>query len=93
MKRAATFGNGWYGSPEAINELEQLRADAGRADQQFEYSTITLQGPVPLDQLEAMAGLGVHRVVVTPWPDTKVGEVGREGLADLERYARQIGLP
>jgi probable F420-dependent oxidoreductase len=92
MRRAATLGNGWYGSPDAIPELERLRAEAGRADQPFEYSTITLQGPVPVEQLEAMAGRGVHRVVVTPWPDTKVGEVGREGLADLERYARQIGL-
>jgi hypothetical protein len=39
-----------------------------------------------------MAQLGVHRVVVTPWPSTRVGEVGREGLDAVEQYARDIGL-
>jgi hypothetical protein len=34
----------------------------------------------------------VHRVVVTPWPGTRVGEVGRDGLGDVERYAKEIGL-
>lgn len=36
--------------------------------------------------------LGVDRVVVTPWPGKKVAEVGRKGLDDIERYAREIGL-
>lgn len=92
MRRAATLGNGWYGMPTAIPEIERLRAEAGRADEPFVYSTITVQGPVPLADLEAMASLGVHRVVVTPWPGTRVGEVGREGLDMVERYAREIGL-
>ena len=39
-----------------------------------------------------MAALGVHRVVVTPWLGTRVGEVGREGLAVVEQYAKEIGL-
>jgi hypothetical protein len=39
-----------------------------------------------------MADMGVDRVVVTPWPGTKVGEVGREGLAAVEQYAKEIGL-
>ena len=34
----------------------------------------------------------VQRAVVTPWPDTHVGEVGREGFAALEKYAKDIGL-
>jgi probable F420-dependent oxidoreductase len=92
MKRAALLGDGWYGLPTAIPEIERLRAEAGRADRRFEYSTITLQGPVPLQTLEDLAAVGVHRVVVTPWPGTRVGEVGREGLDDVERYAREIGL-
>jgi hypothetical protein len=57
----------------------------------FEYSTISL-GPVPMEELEALAAKGVHRVVVTPWSGMRVGEVGREGLADVERYAKEIGL-
>jgi probable F420-dependent oxidoreductase len=92
MTRAATLGDGWYGLPNAIPEIERLRAEAGRADQPFEYSTITLQGPIPVEQLEALAEMGVHRVVVTPWPDTKVGQVGQEGLDNIERYAKQVGL-
>lgn len=92
MRRAATLGDGWYGMPDAIPEIERLRAEAGRDHLPFEYSTITLQGPIPLSQLETMADAGVHRVVVTPWPATRVGEVGLEGLADIERYAKEIGL-
>ena len=70
---------------------DQLRA-AGRENEPFEFSTITLQGPVPLDELEQLAEMGVHRVVVTPWVGTRVGEVGREGLQAVEEYARDIGL-
>jgi probable F420-dependent oxidoreductase len=92
IKRAALLGDGWYGLPTAIPEIERLRAEAGRSDRRFEYSTITLQGPVPLQTLEELAALGVHRVVVTPWPGTRVGEVGREGLDVVERYAKEIGL-
>jgi len=92
MKRAATLGNGWYGTPTAIAEIERLREEAGRAHERFEYSTITLQGPIPIAQLEELAELGVHRVVVTPWPGTRVGEVGLEGLDVIERYAKEIGL-
>ena len=91
MRRAATLGDGWYGETTVIPEVERLRAEAGRADRPFQYSTITL-GPVPLGELEAMAEQGVHRVVVTPWIGKRVGEVGRDGLDDIERYAKEIGL-
>jgi len=91
LRRAATLGDGWYGETHVIPELERMRAEAGRSDLPFEYSTVAL-GPVPLAELEAMAEQGVHRVVVTPWPGRRVGEVGREGLADVERYAKEIGL-
>jgi probable F420-dependent oxidoreductase len=92
MRRAGRLGDGWYGTPEAIPQVREELAKAGRENAPFEFSTITLQGPVPKDQLQAMADMGVHRVVVTPWPATKVGEVGREGLAAVEDYAKEIGL-
>ncbi len=92
MRRAATLGNGWYGEAQQIPEIERLRAAAGRADEPFEYSTITLDGPTA-PQLDELAALGVHRAVVTPWSGTRVGEVGREGLDVIERYAKSIGLP
>jgi alkanesulfonate monooxygenase SsuD/methylene tetrahydromethanopterin reductase-like flavin-dependent oxidoreductase (luciferase family) len=91
LRRAATLGDGWYGEVTPIPEIERLRAEAGRADEPFEYTTISL-GAVPMPELEAMAAQGVHRVVVTPWPGRRVGEVGREGLAEIESYAKDIGL-
>jgi probable F420-dependent oxidoreductase len=92
VRRAGRLGDGWYGSPADIPAIRSELEAAGRADTPFEFSTITLQGPVPIDELEAMAALGVDRVVVTPWPATNVGEVGREGLAAVEEYAKVIGL-
>lgn len=91
LRRAATLGDGWYGEVTPIPEIERLRAEAGRAEVPFEYTTISL-GAVPLPELETMAAQGVHRVVVTPWPGRRVGEVGREGLAEIEAYAEEIGL-
>ena len=61
-------------------------------DGSFQFSAITLDGPLTRKDLDQMARNGLHRVVVTPWPDTKVGEVGDEGLSQLEAYARHIGL-
>jgi probable F420-dependent oxidoreductase len=90
-RRAATLGDGWYGEASAMPEIERLRAEAGRAELPFQYTTISLGAP-PLAELEDLARLGVHRVVVTPWPGRTVGEVGREGLDEVERYAKEIGL-
>jgi probable F420-dependent oxidoreductase len=92
ITRAARLGNGWYGNPADIPAIQAQLREAGREGEPFEFSTITLQGRVPIDQLEAMAAMGVHRVVVTPWPANKVGEVGREGFAAVEEYAKEIGL-
>jgi probable F420-dependent oxidoreductase len=91
LKRAAALGDGWYGETHVIPEIERLRAEAGRGDLPFEYSTISLGAP-PLEELEALAEQGVHRVVVTPWLGKRVGEVGREGLDEIESYAKAIGL-
>jgi probable F420-dependent oxidoreductase len=91
MRRAATLGNGWYGEAGPIPEIERLRAEAGRADEPFEYSTIALGAPSTAE-LEELAAQGVHRVVVTPWIGERVGEVGRDGLGVIEQYARSVGL-
>lgn len=90
-RRAALLGNGWHGSPESIARIRGLRAEAGRADEPFQFSSITL-GPLSRPELEKMAEQGVYRAVVTPWPGAKVGEVGEKGLSQLERYAREVGL-
>jgi probable F420-dependent oxidoreductase len=89
-RRAGRLGDGWHGPADSIPAIRQHMAEAGRGDAPFKFSTITL-GPVSRPDLEVMAGKGVQTAVVTPW-FAKVGEVGREGLADIERYARDVGL-
>jgi probable F420-dependent oxidoreductase len=89
--RAARLGNGWHGSASSIPRLKAALAAGGREGEPFQFSTITL-GPVSRAELDEMAALGVHRAVVTPWPGSKVGEVGEAGLKDLEGYAASVGL-
>jgi len=91
-RRAATLGDGWYGAPHNIPSIKQKLKEAGRENDPFQFSTLSLAGPVPMEDLQALADLGVHRVMVTPWPNSRVGEVGAEGFAAVENYARQIGL-
>ena len=90
--RAATLGDGWYGSPTNIASIKEKLKAAGRENDPFVFSALTLQGPVPLEELQRMADMGAHRVMVTPWPNTGVGQVGKEGFAAVERYAKDIGL-
>jgi probable F420-dependent oxidoreductase len=90
-RRAGYLGNGWHGSAASIPAVRAHLEAAGRANEPFQFSTITL-GAAPLQDLEAMAAQGVNRAVVTPWADVKLGEVGTEGLVQLERYAKEIGL-
>ncbi len=94
LRRAARLGNGWYGmqDPSLFPQLRDELAKSGRDPDAFEISMITLGGPLSPDRLEELSELGVGRVVVTPWPGRKVAEVGREGLDEVERYAREIGL-
>lgn len=94
IRRAARLGDGWYGmeDPSLFPLLRDELAQAGREKDGFELSMITLGGPLSPARIEELVGLGVDRVVVTPWPGKKVAEVGREGLDDVERYAREIGL-
>ncbi|CAN7645381.1 TIGR03619 family F420-dependent LLM class oxidoreductase [Phenylobacterium sp. LjRoot219] len=95
-RRAGHLGNGWQGTSgsskaENIAAIKQHLADANRAGEPFQFNC-TVLGPLYSEGLEAMAAEGVEHVVVTPWPNKKVGEVGREGFAALETYAKEIGL-
>jgi len=92
IRRAGSLGNGWYGHVGAIPAVDEERRKAGRLAEPFEFSALSTRGGFSTAELEEMAASGVDRAVVTPWPGKKVGEVGREGLADIERYAREIGL-
>ena len=94
IRRAATLGDGWYGmdNPALFPLVREELEKAGRKRDEFEVSMITLDGPLSQERIEELVTLGVGRVVVTPWPGKKVAEVGQEGLEDIERYAREIGL-
>lgn len=92
VRRAGRLGDGWYGDPKDIPAIREELAAAGRADVPFEFSSLAPLGTIPVGELEGLAAQGVERVVVTPWPGKKVGEVGREGFAAIEQYAKEIGL-
>ncbi len=95
-RRAGHLGNGWQGtshSSKAANvaAIRQHMADAGRADEPFQFNC-TVLNPLSTDELAAMAAEGIDHVVITPWAGKKVGEVGTEGFPVLEQYAKDIGL-
>ena len=90
-RRAGYLGNGWHGPASSIPAIKQHLIDAGRADEPFEFGTITL-GTATRAELEEMVEQGCHRAVVTPWDGAKVGSVGYEGFPVMEKYAKSIGL-
>ncbi len=92
VRRAGRLGDGWYGDPRDIPAIREELQAAGRGDAPFQFSSLAPLGTVPTAELEALAAAGVDRVVVTPWPGTNVGEIGRDGFEVIQRYAKQIGL-
>jgi alkanesulfonate monooxygenase SsuD/methylene tetrahydromethanopterin reductase-like flavin-dependent oxidoreductase (luciferase family) len=92
LKRAARLGDGWVGMnaessavvAEKVKRLNELRAEAGRADQPFE---VCVGGDVSgLEDLERWAHAGVDRLILAPWARS------REAVAGLERLADAVGL-
>ena len=90
MRRAAALGTGWYGGTNFIPAIQQERARLGKADEPFEYSSLSMAGPMAREELETMAAAGVSRAVAIPWKSRH--PVGLEGIDMLEDYAKQIGL-
>jgi probable F420-dependent oxidoreductase len=94
LRRAARFGDGWYGSqhsPETIAhtvaELRRLRAEHQRDDQPFEITAMTGWGqPFDADLVRAYADAGVDRLVVTPWARSS------EAAGAIELFSRAAGL-
>jgi probable F420-dependent oxidoreductase len=90
VRRAAALGTGWYGAADFIPAIRDERARLGKADEPFEYSSLSMAGPMAREELEKMAAAGVSRAVAIPWKSRH--PVGLEGIDMLEDYARQIGL-
>ncbi|ADP80782.1 TIGR03619 family F420-dependent LLM class oxidoreductase [Pseudofrankia inefficax] len=94
VERAARVADGWYGSTDLthVDLVREAVEAAGRGDDPFEFSIITMEGPVDEKRAGQFAARGVERVVVTPWPAAHAGSVGIAGLADVEQCAEAAGL-
>jgi probable F420-dependent oxidoreductase len=72
LKRAARFGDGWYGfgltvdaATPLIGELRRLRAELGRVDAPFEISLTTFE-PLDAALIARAASVGIDRLIVYP---------------------------
>jgi len=88
LRRAARYGDGWYGLTHAPEEaasfvakLRELRREAGREGERFE---VTLGGGArEPDDVKRYEDAGVDRLVVSPWRRS------REAVEGLRRYANR----
>ncbi len=87
LRRAARFGDGWYGfgltvdaAAPLIAEVHRLRADLGRADAPFEISLTTFE-PLDAALVGRAAAVGVDRLIVYPLVPA----------AELEATVRTVG--
>jgi probable F420-dependent oxidoreductase len=94
LRRAARYGDGWYGGQEppeqaaaVVAQLQRLRTDYGRDDGPFEITVLTGWGQLfEPDLVAAYEEAGVHRMVVTPWARS------REVLAAIAAFAAAAEL-
>ena len=94
LRRAARYGDGWYGGQESpgqaatvVAELRRLRAGYGRDDGPFEITVLTGWGETFRPELvAAYEEAGVDRMVVTPWARS------REALPAIEAFAEAAAL-
>src|SRR5215218_3056404 len=94
LRRAARYGDGWYGGQEppeqaatVVAELRRLRTEYERADAPFEITVLTGWGRTFEPELvAAYEEAGVDRMVVTPWARS------REALAAIEAFAEAAAL-
>jgi len=87
LRRAARFGDGWYGfgvtvaaTAPLIAELRRLRTELGRGDAPFEISLTTFE-PLDAALVARAAAIGVDRLIV--YPLVPAGE--------LEQTVRALG--
>jgi probable F420-dependent oxidoreductase len=94
LRRAARFGDGWYGGQETpdqvasiVAELRRLLAQQGRADHPFEVTALTPWGhSFDAELVRAYADAGVDRLVVTPWARS------RQAGTAIDQFSRDAGL-
>lgn len=96
LSRAARRGDGYYGAAatpaaaaDLLARLRELRSDQN-VDGTFALSLIAMSAPSAAD-LEGYGGVGVERVVVTPWARRDDGTPrGRITLDSIDQYATDV---
>lgn len=91
FRRAARHGDGWYGHDLSVSEvavivrrIEEERKAANRVEHPFEYTTRAPHDISPA-QVEAFAGVGVHRLILD------VGSATFDGLSAVVSRIEGIG--
>lgn len=91
LRRTAQLGDGWLGVGmtvdevgRAVEELRQLREESSRSDP-IEIS-LSWGEPLTDDDVEALASVGVERIVVRPW------DRGRNAVSGLTEFAERFGV-
>ena len=100
LRRAARFGDGWYGSGKldtikpVLLQLERERVAAERGADPFDILLTDIGPPPSRDQLMRLADAGVHGIVLIPWEGSgpRMGTIMTDGARELERYAESLGL-
>jgi probable F420-dependent oxidoreductase len=100
LRRAARFGDGWYGSGKletiqpVLLQLERERQAAERGAEPFEILLTDIGPPPGRDELMRLANAGVHGIVLIPWEGSgpRMGTITADGARELERYAERLGL-
>jgi len=97
LRRAARLGDGWVGAGQTVDDalttvaqLNQLRAEAGRASEPFDM-IVPLTGPPQVDELKRLRDAGVGGAVNYPFTVT-IGPTSTiaQKRAQLERFANDV---
>lgn len=100
FRRAATLGDGWIGGgdmpeeiPGILAKLNQLRAEAGRADQPFEVIAPVVTPP-DLDTFKRLRDAGLDGTVAYPFTFTLGAQSSLDDKKrEMERFARAFIQP
>ena len=96
LRRAARLGDGWFGmghTPESarerVQQLRELRAQAGREREPFEV-TVGCSGPATPERLKQYQDAGVHRVTLAARALSGEGRTVEAALEGVERFADEV---
>lgn len=93
LRRAAARGTGWFGpnldlaaTVVITKQIDQLRADAGRADEPFDHY-VRLHGEISVDAIHRYEDAGFEHLVFSPFNRLPAGASVADKLGALEEVA------